>query len=90
LGNGQKKKTSKKKLRLINTGDNELLITKVEQGCECTKVKIKKKKLAPQESTIIYVKWRPISTSEFYSSFMIHSNAINHPELWVQIEGNVE
>lgn len=84
------KKTSKRELILINTGDADLIISKLEEGCHCTAIKIKKKILKPNERTKIYLKWRPIDDSEFNSSVMIHSNAIDYPQLWIQIEGNVE
>lgn len=83
------KKTAKKEIVIINTGDQPLLITKVEEGCDCTRVKIKKKVLAPEQATKLFLKWKPIDESEFHSSIMIHSNAKNHPNLWIQMEGNV-
>jgi hypothetical protein len=84
------KKTAKRKIILINTGDEDLIISKLEEGCHCTTIKIKKKVLKPNERTTIQLKWRPISASEFNSSVMIHSNAKDYPQLWIQIEGNVE
>jgi hypothetical protein len=83
------KKTTKRELVLINTGDENLVISKLEEGCHCTTIKIKKKVLKPNERTKIILKWRPISDSEFNSSVMIHSNAKDYPQLWIQIEGNV-
>lgn len=83
------KKTAKRELVLINTGDENLVISKLEEGCHCTSIKIKKKVLKPNERTKIVLKWRPISDSEFNSSVMIHSNAKDYPQLWIQIEGNV-
>ena len=84
------KKTAKRELILINTGDQNLVITKLEEGCHCTTIKIIKKVLKPNERTKILLKWRPLSDSEFNSSVMIHSNAKDYPQLWIQIEGNVE
>lgn len=84
------KKTAKRELILINTGDQDLVISKLEEGCHCTTIKIRKKVLKPNERTKILLKWRPISDSEFNSSVMIHSNAKDYPQLWIQIEGNVE
>lgn len=84
------KKTTKRELILINTGDQDLVISKLEEGCHCTTIKIRKKVLKPNERTKILLKWRPISDSEFNSSVMIHSNAKDYPQLWIQIEGNVE
>jgi len=84
------KKTTKRELILINTGDKNLVISKLEEGCHCTSVKIKRKILKPNERTKIHLKWRPIDNSEFNSSIMIHSNATDYPQLWIQIEGNVE
>lgn len=83
------KKTSKRELVLINTGTKDLVISKLEEGCHCTTIKIKKKVLKPDERTKIILKWRPINDSEFNSSVMIHSNAKDYPQLWIQIEGNV-
>lgn len=83
------KKTAKRELVLINTGDENLVISKLEEGCHCTSIKLKKKVLKPNERTKIVLKWRPISDSEFNSSVMIHSNAKDYPQLWIQIEGNV-
>lgn len=83
------KKTAKRELVLINTGDENLVISKLEEGCHCTSIKLKKKVLKPNERTKIILKWRPISDSEFNSSVMIHSNAKDYPQLWIQIEGNV-
>lgn len=84
------KKTTKRALILINTGNQDLIISKLEEGCHCTSVRIKKKVLKPDERTKICIKWRPIDNSEFHSSIMIHSNAIDYPQLWIQMEGNVE
>lgn len=84
------KKTAKRELILINTGEEDLIISKLEEGCHCTSIKIKKKVLKPNEQTKILLKWRPISDSEFNSSVMIYSNAKDYPQLWIQIEGNVE
>lgn len=84
------KKTAKRELILINTGEDNLIISKLEEGCHCTSIKIKKKVLKPNEQTKILLKWRPISDSEFNSSVMIYSNAKDYPQLWIQIEGNVE
>ncbi|WP_052592388.1 DUF1573 domain-containing protein [Aureispira sp. CCB-QB1] len=84
------KKITKRTLILINTGDQDLVISKLEEGCHCTTIKIKKKILKPNEQTKICLKWRPIDDSEFNSSVMIHSNAKNYPQLWIQMEGNVE
>lgn len=89
FGNIRAKKTTKKELILINTGDHPLIIDKVEEGCDCTKVKLKKKILVPNEKAKLYLKWKPIDNNEFHSSIMIHSNAKNHPNLWIQMEGNV-
>lgn len=83
------KKTAKRELILINTGDEDLVISKLEEGCHCTSIKIKKKVLKPNERTKILLKWRPINDSEFNSSVMIYSNAKDYPQLWIQIEGNV-
>ena len=84
------KKTTKRTLILINTGTEDLVISKLEEGCHCTTIKIKKKILKPNERTAIRLKWRPISDSEFHSSVMIYSNAKDYPQLWIQMEGNVE
>lgn len=84
------KKTTKRELILINTGDQNLIVSQLEEGCHCTSVKIKKKILKPNERTKICIKWRPIDNSEFHSSIMIHSNALDYPQLWIQMEGNVE
>lgn len=84
------KKTAKRTLILINTGTEDLVISTLEEGCDCTTVKIKKRTLKPNERTAIRLKWRPISDSEFHSSVMIHSNATDYPQLWIQMEGNVE
>lgn len=83
------KKTAKRELVLINTGNENLIISKLEEGCHCTSIKIKKKVLKPDERTKIVLKWRPINDSEFNSSVMIHSNAKDYPQLWIQMEGNV-
>ncbi|BDS10020.1 DUF1573 domain-containing protein [Aureispira anguillae] len=90
FGSIKTKKGAKKELTLTNTGSKKLMITKIEEGCHCTSVRIKKKTLAPNQSTKIRLKWKPIDDSEFHSSIMIHSNAQNYPELWIQIEGNVQ
>ena len=84
------KKTTKRELILINTGDKDLIISKLEEGCHCTSIKIKKKVIKPNQRIKIILKWRPISDSEFNSSVMIHSNATDYPQLWIQIEGNIE
>jgi hypothetical protein len=84
------KKTAKREIILINTGTKNLIISKLEEGCHCTSIKIKKKVLKPNERIIIYLKWRPSDDSEFNSSVMIHSNATDYPQLWIQMEGNVE
>ena len=83
------KKTAKRELILINTGDEDLVISKLEEGCHCTSIKIKKRVLKPNQRTKILLKWRPINDSEFNSSVMIYSNAKDYPQLWIQIEGNV-
>lgn len=83
------KKTTRRELVLINTGNEDLVISRLEEGCHCTSIKIKKKLLKPNERTKIILKWRPISDSEFNSSVMIHSNAKDYPQLWIQMEGNV-
>ncbi|CAA6804668.1 MAG: Unknown protein [uncultured Aureispira sp.] len=84
------KKTTKRELILINTGDKDLIISSLEEGCHCTSIKIQKKVIKPNQRIKIVLKWRPINDSEFNSSVMIHSNASNYPQLWIQIEGNVE
>lgn len=90
FGTIKAKKTSKKVLTISNSGTETLVITKLEEGCDCTTVRLKQRQIAPNKSTKIRLKWKPINESEFHSSIMIHSNAQNHDQLWIQLEGNVE
>lgn len=83
------KKRSKKVLILYNTGTAPLQINRLEPGCSCTKARLQKNTIPAGGQTKLTICWRPIDDSEFSSSLIIHSNAQNHPELWIQIEGNV-
>ena len=77
-------------LQITNIGHKDLYIDKVEGGCHCTKAKIKKKRLRPNQSTKLLIKWKPDQDTEFSSSLTINSNDQQFPEIWLQLFGNVE
>lgn len=83
------KKGFKKEITLINCGDKDLIISKVEGGCECVKTKVNKKKLKPQESTKLTIRWSPPQDTEFSSSISIFSNDTRFKEIWIQMLGNL-
>jgi len=88
FGKIKAKKITKRELVLINTGTLDLIISKLEEGCYCTSIKIKKRVLKPNQRTKICLNWRPINDGELNSSIMIHSNAKDYPQLWIQMKGN--
>lgn len=83
------KKGFKKELILVNSSDKDLIISKVEGGCECVKTKVSKKKLKPNQSTKLLIRWSPPEDTEFSSSISIFSNDTRFREIWVQMLGNL-
>jgi len=75
---------------IVNDGEETLRIQQYEGGCDCTKIKIQKKRIRPNHSTKAIIHWSPDGDTEFSSSVTIKSNAKNHPELWIQLLGNVQ
>lgn len=83
------KKGFKKEIVLINSSDKDLIISKVEGGCECVKTKVSKKKLKPNQSAKLRIRWSPPEDTEFSSSISIFSNDTRFREIWVQMLGNM-
>lgn len=84
------KKGYKKVLHLQNTGKQTLIIESIEGGCDCTKVRLKKKQLLPQEKTTLIIRWNPSQDTEFSGSITIKSNDSSRPEAWLELLANVE
>ncbi|MGH1339378.1 MAG: DUF1573 domain-containing protein [Aureispira sp.] len=86
----QPKKGYKTQLTLLNTASTPLLITEVEGGCSCIKVRIKKKKLKQHQKTILHIHWNPPGETEFSGAIRLDSNDPKHPELWIHLMGSLE
>lgn len=84
------KKGYQKILQLTNLDTPPLIIHQLEGGCDCIKVRVRKKKIKHQQVTQIILRWNPPLDTEFSGSVSIKSNDPNYPEVWLNLLGHIE
>lgn len=84
------KKGYKKIVAVSNLGEPDLIIQQLEGGCDCIKVRLKKKRIRRNQTTSLVIKWNPPVDTEFSGSINIKSNDPNYPEVWIQLLGHIE
>ena len=78
--------------RFVNTGDDALVINRVEPSCHCLAVEYTQKPVAQGEKgfvRLIYDGAENKTTTHFYRTAVVYSNASNSPTTLV-VEGEVQ
>ena len=79
--------------KIKNVGTGKLVLALVRTTCKCTLSKIKKKELAPGETTEIALEWStkdlPPSAERFEQLAVVRTNDKKHQQLNLQIRGRV-
>ncbi len=86
------KKRKKQKITLVvkNTGDQPLKLEELELSCDCLKAKkLPKLAIPPGASTKIKIQHQAKQVGAFDVFAILKSNAKNHPEVWIKLEGEV-
>jgi hypothetical protein len=73
-----------------NTGDEPLILTKVQPGCGCTASDYTRAPVAPGERGIVTAEYNPLGRpGAFKKSILVVSNATSSPNMTIFISGNV-
>lgn len=81
-------KIYKDSIRIKNTGKESLYINRVHSSCKCTEVEYNSKVLAPSESAVFHVTFRPDAKGEFERFIFIDCN-VTEENLEIPIKGIV-
>ena len=73
---------------LYNTGEETLIIDRVEVSCHCSSGEIPKRPIQPGDSAVIQVLYTKTITGFFYSDVIIHGNFEDSPAL-LSFEGQL-
>lgn len=87
-GTIQKNSDGIRKVEIINTGDQPLVITNCKGSCGCTVPTCPQEPIPPGNSAFITIKYDTKRIGHFNKTVTIKSNAINHT-IYLKIEGVV-
>ena len=88
LGKLEFGKTYKDSICIRNVGKETLYINRVHSSCECTEVEYASKMLAPSETAVFYVTFRPDVKGKFERLIFIDCN-VKEECLEIPVKGNV-